>query len=320
MKNRLWISLPLVALLIVPGSAQSSGANATSQNPPATIQGSDQSAPQASQAPPANQNAAAQNAESLPPLESERHEGFWGKLNPLARKKYVQRQVEPIRNRVNELDELTAANSKAIRDVDSRAQEGIRMASNRADQADQHAIDASYRAQLADQTAQRASTRVQAVQQAVTNIDQYQPVTETEILLRPGQVELSKKAKDALDQMAESVKGQNAYLFEVQGFSSGKGAQAIETSQRIAESVVRYMVLTHDVPVYRVYLLGLGNAPQITTGTGKNQRTLGGRVEITLLKNPHLAELASAPAVPVLDAPAAMQSGPVNSESSQQPR
>jgi outer membrane protein OmpA-like peptidoglycan-associated protein len=277
--------------------------------------------PQTAQVPPANQNAVDQNKESLPPLESERHEGFWGKINPLARKKYVQRQVEPIRNRVNELDELTAANSKAIRDVDSRAQEGIRMAANRADQANQHAFDAASRAQMADQTAQQANTRVQAVQQAVTNIDQYQPVTETEILLRPGQVELSKKAKEALDQMAESVKGQNAYLFEVQGFSSGKGVQAIENSQRIAESVVRYMVLAHDIPVYRVYLLGLGNAPQPAADTGKSHRTLGGRVEITLLKNPHLAELASASAIRMPDTPASTSNVPANQQqSSSQPR
>ena len=318
MKNRIWISLPLAALLIVPASAQKSQGSPTGQDPSTAAQSSEP-APQTSQAP-SRQNTAGENTESLPPLESERHEGFWGKVNPLARKKYVQRQVDPIRNRVNELDELTAANSKAIRDVDSRAQEGIRMAANRASQADQHAADASNRAQMADQTAQQANTRVQAVQQAVTNIDQYQPVTETEILLRPGQVELSKKAKEALDQMAESVKGQNAYLFEVQGFSSGKGAQAIESSQRIAESVVRYMVLTHDIPVYRVYLLGLGNAPQPAAGAGTSHRTLGGRVEITLLKNPHLAELASVTALPVPEPSASTSNGTANQQPSSQPR
>ena len=67
-------------------------------------------------------------------------------MNPFARKKYVQRQTGPIRDRINELDELTAANGKMIKDVDSRAQEGIKLASAKANEADQHAIDAGNRA------------------------------------------------------------------------------------------------------------------------------------------------------------------------------
>ena len=166
------------------------------------------------------------------------------------------------------------------------------MANLHADQADQHAVDAGNRAQVADQTAQQANSRLQTVQQAVTNIDQYHPVAETEIRLRPGQAVLSKRAKETLDQIADSVKGQNAYLFEVQGFSSGKGAAAIENSQRMAESVVRYLVLTHEIPVYRIYLLGLGNAP--VSGT---RASSGSRVEVSLLKNPNLEQLASAASI-----------------------
>src|ERR1035441_2632893 len=58
-------------------------------------------------------------------LEPEMRQGFWGTINPFARKQYVRRRLSPIRNRVNELDDLTAANAKAIKDVDARAQEGI---------------------------------------------------------------------------------------------------------------------------------------------------------------------------------------------------
>ena len=60
-------------------------------------------------------------------------QGFWGTINPFARKKYVRRRLSPIRNRVNELDDLTAANAKAIKDVDARAQESIRQATAKAD-------------------------------------------------------------------------------------------------------------------------------------------------------------------------------------------
>ena len=101
-----------------------------------------------------------------PPLTNDTHEGFWGKINPFARKKWVQKQLVPIRDRVNELDQLTAANSRDIKDVDARATEGIRQASARADQADQHALDAGNRAQQAQLTAQQSDQRLQTVQTA----------------------------------------------------------------------------------------------------------------------------------------------------------
>jgi outer membrane protein OmpA-like peptidoglycan-associated protein len=206
-------------------------------------------------------------------------------MNPFARKKYVQKQTDPIRDRVNELDELTSQNSKQIKDVDSRAQAGIKLASDKANEADQHAIDAGNKATTAQQSAQQVTTRVQTVETVVSNIDQYKAQNQTEIRFRPGQTALSKNAKDALDSMAGNLKGQRGYIIEVQGFSSGKGQTAITTSQKMAESVVRYLVLNHDIPVYRIYLVGMGNAPVATDDASKEKRMSGGRVEVSLLKN-----------------------------------
>ena len=54
----------------------------------------------------------------------------------------------------------------------------------------------------------------------------------------------------------------------------------------MAESVVRYLVLNHEIPVYRIYLVGMGNAPTPSSDdTAKSKRVSGGRVEISLLKN-----------------------------------
>ena len=72
---------------------------------------------------------------------------------------------------------------------------------------------------------------------------------------------LSQNAKTALDEMATPLKNQRGYVVEVQGFSSGHGQVAISNSQKMAESVVRYLVLNHDIPIYRIYLVGMGNAP-----------------------------------------------------------
>jgi len=236
--------------------------------------------------------ASTDTATGKAPLAPPSREGFWGRVNPFARKKYVQRQTEPIRDRVNELDDLTAANGKNIKDTDARAQAGIKLASDKADAADQHAIDAGNKATVAQQTAQQATTRIQTVETVVNNIDQYKASNQTEIRFRPGQTVLSKPAKDALDEMATTVKGQRGYIIEVQGFSSGRGQTAIENSQKMAESVVRYMVLNHEIPVYRIYLVGMGNAPTPADDTTKTKHISGGRVEISLLKN-DLEQLSS---------------------------
>jgi hypothetical protein len=50
-------------------------------------------------------------------------------LHPFATKRYVQRQLELIQRRVSELDELTDSNSRIIKEVDFRAQQGIQRAS-----------------------------------------------------------------------------------------------------------------------------------------------------------------------------------------------
>src|SRR5437763_13995659 len=147
MKTRVFVALLRAVVLALPAVAQQSGSTTQDQpaaSQPATSQSTGpatqhqpaatrpaQSAPAA----PADQNttqAAGPGASGKPALQPDTREGFWGHLNPFARKKYVQRQTAPIRDRVNELDELTAANSKMIKDVDSRAQEGVRLASTKA--------------------------------------------------------------------------------------------------------------------------------------------------------------------------------------------
>src|SRR5207248_2152458 len=177
MKNRAVVALFVAFVLSLPDRAQ--------QQPAASA--TDQSQTQ-------SQPASGDTASGKAPLQYETRQGFWGKVNPFARKKYVQRQLTPIQNRVNELDELTAANSKMIKDVDSRATQGIQMASNKANEADQHAVDAGNKATAAQETATKANTRLTTVEGVVSNIDQYKATNQTEIRFRPGQSVLSQNA------------------------------------------------------------------------------------------------------------------------------
>jgi outer membrane protein OmpA-like peptidoglycan-associated protein len=278
MTTRILVTLPLAAVLALPAVAQTPSSQDQSNQPAASQ---------------STTSTSTETATGKQPLQPPSREGFWGRLNPFARKSYVKRQTEPIRDRINELDDLTAANSKAIKDTDARAQAGIKMASDKANEADQHAVDAGNKANQAQQSAQEASNRIQTVETVVSNIDQYKASNQTEIRFRPGQTLLSKNAKDALDDMANGVKGQKGYIIEVQGFSSGRGQTAISNSQKMAESVVRYMVLNHDIPLYRIYLVGMGNAPVSSDEQDAHAKHMsGGRVEVSLMKN-DLEQLSS---------------------------
>jgi outer membrane protein OmpA-like peptidoglycan-associated protein len=300
MKASVLLTLPLAASMMLPAMAQQAPADNSQQPAASSSSSSSQSSSQSSSSNTSDQTLKSdQNMSARQPLEPDYRQGFWGKLNPFARKKYVQRQMSPIRNRVNELDDLTAANSKSIKDVDSRAQEGIRQASAKASEADQHAVDAGNRAQQANQTATQASTRLNTVEQVVGSLDQYQPATETEIRFRAGQTKLSQKAQEALDDMATNLKDQKGYVIEVQGFSSTRGQAGMQSSQAMANSVVRYLVEKHDVPVYRIFVMGLGNA-QIASASAESSSTAGtaakpyhgNRVEVSLMKN-NVDQLAS---------------------------
>ena len=237
------------------------------------------------------QTAPAQGADSTQsatgkPLSTKSNEGFWGHLNPLARKKWVNRQVNPVKDRINELDGLSAKNASDIKDLDSRAQAGISKAQSTADQANTQAQGASSQATQAQQLAAKASTQTGQINTTVSNLDQYQTITDTEIHFKPGQIALNAKAKDALDQIATQLQGQKGYIVEVQGYSHARGQAGIATSQKISDAVVRYLVVDHQIPVYRIHLIALGNAPIATDANTDNKQQLrGSLVHVTLMHN-----------------------------------
>src|SRR5690242_4728168 len=125
MKIAMLLTLSLAVALSLPAAAQQNTSD-TQQQPAATSSQSTAATTQTTSDTTTQDVNSDQNLSARQPLQPETRQGFWGKINPFARKKYVQRQLSPIRNRVNELDDLTAANARQIKDVDARAQEGIR--------------------------------------------------------------------------------------------------------------------------------------------------------------------------------------------------
>lgn len=222
------------------------------------------------------------------PLEMQSKEGFWGHVNPFARKKWVARQIDPIRERTNELDELQAKNANDIRDVDTRATAGINRAMNAAAAADAHAGDAAGKADQARSLAVAADSKTTTLNGTVSNLDQYQTVSSMALPFASGHTALGTKAKADLDAVADSLAAEKGYIVEVQGYSRG-GTQA---SQAMADSVVRYLVTAHQVPVYRIYRTGLGNAKQVAE---EGIKPLTNGVRVTVLHN-SLATMDSAAA------------------------
>lgn len=213
------------------------------------------------------------------PLEMQSKEGFWGHMNPLARKKWVNRQTAPLRDRANELDQLQSKNANDIRDVDSRSQAGIKNALNAATTADQHAQDAATRASAANQLAGNASDRTTSLNGTVANLDQYEPVTAISVPFAAGRTALGKTAKTNLDDVATKLEGEKGYIIEVQGYSRS----GVQASQAMADSVVRYLVTEHQVPVYRIYRTGLGKNTAKTAADG--EKVIVNGVRVTLLHN-----------------------------------
>jgi outer membrane protein OmpA-like peptidoglycan-associated protein len=212
-------------------------------------------------------------------------------MNPMARKKWVKRQTDPINDRLNELDEVNAKNAKDIQDVDARAQAGIKQAQATADAANQAATAAGTQAQSANQVATTATGRVDQLHTTVNGIDTYKSINEVDVPFKRGSTALTDDAKKQLDDIAAKLKDHKGYVVEIEGYSPARGVAGIQNSERLSEAVRRYLV-EHDIPVYRMHAVGLGDAqpPSGQEGTPK-----AGSVHIRLMENSLAARDAASP-------------------------
>jgi outer membrane protein OmpA-like peptidoglycan-associated protein len=212
-------------------------------------------------------------------------------MNPMARKKWVKRQTDPINDRLNELDEVNAKNAKDIQDVDARAQAGIKQAQATADAANQTATAAGTQAQNANQIAQQASARFSGEDSKINGIDSYKSVNEIDVPFKRGSTTLTDDAKKQLDDIAARLKDHKGYVVEIEGYSPAKGVAGVQNSERLSEAVRRYLV-EHDVPVYRMHAVGLGDAQP---PTGQEATPKAGSVHIRLMENSLAARDAASP-------------------------
>jgi outer membrane protein OmpA-like peptidoglycan-associated protein len=214
--------------------------------------------------------------------------------------KYVQNTVAPVQAKVDQVGQQTNKNGQDIQDtkkevqqVDEKAQSGISAAQERASTADQHAATADQHATTADQHAGAAMSRanqvgdqanrgLSALRQVVSNIDDYKLQTEATLPFKFNQYMLTPDAKQDLDKLAGDIKPDRRFFIAVEGFTDNVGDKQYNEalSRRRADSVVEYLVAQHDIPVYRIHMIGLGEEKPVDPGQNRAARAKNRRVEV----------------------------------------
>jgi len=202
-------------------------------------------------------------------------------------KKYVRQQTTPIINKTNELDELTAKNTNTIRDVDTRAQQGIQGVTQKATSADQKAMAADQNATQAQQMATQLATRADQIENTVANLDRYKTVVESDVHFAFNSDKLSPKAKEALDELANNVGSAQHFIITVEGGADSVGSKDYnyDLSQRRAQAVIQNLVNKANIPAHKIYLIGLGKDHPVAENSSAAGRAKNRRVEVRLMTN-----------------------------------
>src|SRR5882762_7073842 len=204
-----------------------------------------------------------------------------------ASKNYTRQQTTPLINKTNELDDLTAKNSRDIKDVDARAQAGIQAVNAKTTEVEQKAQSAGQTAASAQQVADAANSRVGVLTNTVANLDNYHPVAETSVKFGFNQDNLTSKSKEALDQLASSISSTKGYIITLEGGtdSVGPADYNYDLSQRRANSVIQYLASQHSIPAHKIYLIGLGKDKPVDSNKTRDGRAKNRRVDVRLMTN-----------------------------------
>src|SRR5215467_1231604 len=217
--------------------------------------------------------------------------------------KYVRNTTAPIQAKLDQVGEQASRNSQSIEDtknqvkqVDEKAQSGINAASEKASTADQHALTADQHAgdamnkanqvgQIANQgvqSADQANRDLSSLRQVVANIDDYKLQSSATVPFKFNQYVLTTEGQEDLDKLAEGIKSSHRYFVAVEGFTDNVGDKRYNErlSNRRADSVAEYLVAKHDIPIYRIQMVGLGEERPVDEGHNRAARAKNRRVEV----------------------------------------
>jgi OmpA-OmpF porin, OOP family len=153
--------------------------------------------------------------------------------------------------------------------------------------ADQKAVAAGQSADQAQQIASAASTKVETLTNTVANLDNYRPVADTSVHFAFDKADLTKKAKQALDQLANDIPNTKGYLVEIEGGTDSVGSSDYNyrLSERRAQAVIQYLAQNYNVPAHKIYVIGLGKDKSVTPNNSAQGRARNRRVDVRLMTN-----------------------------------
>ena len=212
-----------------------------------------------------------------------------------ATKKYVRNTTAPIQAKVDQVGEQTQKQGQDIQEtkgqlkqVDENAQSGISAAKERAMTADNHATEAMNRANQVgtelNQRVDQTNSNLDQLRTQVSNLDDYKLAGETSIPFRFNKYVLDNQAKEELDKLVGNVNNAKRYFIAVEGFTDNTGSVAYneELSRKRADAVAEYMVAKHNIPIYRIHMIGLGKEKPVDMGRNRAARAKNRRVEVRI--------------------------------------
>ena len=141
-------------------------------------------------------------------------------------------------------------------------------------------------AKAAQDTADAAVAGVNATNQRISSLDDFVVQSTATVNFRTGSAELSPEGRQELDQVAQAAMTLRGYVLEVTGFTDSTGnAQANKVlSQKRAQSVIDYLVTTHNIPLRRIGTsYGFGELQAVADNSSSEGRAENRRVEVKLL-------------------------------------
>ncbi|HEX8773454.1 MAG TPA: OmpA family protein [Pyrinomonadaceae bacterium] len=150
-------------------------------------------------------------------------------------------------------------------------------------------------AKAAQETADAAVAGVNATNDRISALDDYVVQDTMAINFRVNSAVLSPDAKAQLDTVANKAKAAKGFVIEVSGFTDTTGSveKNRRLSQQRADSVVRYLVENHQIPLRRIITpYGYGETNAVADNTTRAGREANRRVEVKILVNRGLVQPA----------------------------
>lgn len=199
-----------------------------------------------------------------------------------ATKKYVAQQTDPINQKVKQVEQAGQNTQKQLESDEPK----ISAAQEKADSADARAGDALGRADAAGKKSDQVRSDLRnELSERIANLDDYKPAGDAVVLFKFNSAKLTDDAKQQLDQLGKGQVGSmKAYFVAIQGFTDkvGTADYNLQLSRRRAEAVQNYLVMTYNIPVYRIQIVGLGKDKPVNDEKTREDREKNRRVEITI--------------------------------------